>query len=110
MPKFSSETDELPSVNVTWSEQECLLELSGRMSRRLLGHARDLVYARIKPASCLTVRLRNTVLTRDLMSMLIGARRYLARSGGTLRIEDPVAALPLHVLTDAQMRSMRRSG
>lgn len=101
-----AELDQLPSVSVTWTDQGCLLELSGRMTRQLLDHARDLVYAQTKPATCLTVRLQNTVFTRDLMAMLIAARRHLALSGSNLRIEDPEASLPVQSDETGRLRRL----
>ena len=100
---LSSSSAELATIDVTWSETGCVLEFSGRVTRQLLDHARDLVYAQPKPHNRLTVRFRDAVLTRDLVGTLIAARRYLALSGCELEIDDPDARLaPL--TRNAQLR------
>lgn len=89
----SAETD-LPTVDVSWSETGCLLEFTGRMNQRLLDHARDLVYAQTKPNTRLVVRFRRTVVTGELLAMLIAARRFLSGHGSSLEIQDPDLGLP----------------
>jgi hypothetical protein len=48
------------------------------------------------------------VFTRDLLTMLIGLGRQLARSGISLRIEDPDQALPVRL--DGAGRLLPRGG
>src|SRR3954447_23168183 len=108
MPEPASSVESLPSVCVTGTDQGCLLEITGRMTRQLLDHARDLVYAQTKPATCLTVRVADAVPTGELVAMLIAVRRHLARSGSTVYVDDPQQLLPLRSDADGRLTPIRR--
>lgn len=95
MPERTPADVELPTVSVISTEQGCVLEMTGRMTHQLLEHARDLVNAQTRPTTRLTVRLVDTVLTPELIAMLIATRRQLARIDSSLHIEDPSGTLPL---------------
>jgi hypothetical protein len=86
--------DTLPRIEVSWTSDGCLLEMTGRLTHSLLDHARDLVYAQTRPGTCLTVRLDRPVVTRDLIAMLVAARRYLRRAGSRFVVEAPDVVLP----------------
>lgn len=108
MPETSSSDAPPATVNISCTEQGCRLELTGRMTRPLLDHARDLVLAQTKPATRLTIRFVDSVLTRDLVAMLVAIRRHLARSGSTLHIEDPDESLPLTADDEGRLSVARR--
>jgi hypothetical protein len=101
--------DRVASVSVSWTDDGTVLELNGRMTRQLLDHARELVFTQMKPATCLTVRVRDTRMTRDLLTMLIAIRRHLARDGSVVRIDDPGDALGLEADADGRLLPARRS-
>lgn len=79
---------DLPTVDVSWSEDGCLLELTGHVNQQLLDHARDVVYAQTKPNTTLVVRLRRAIVTHELLAMLDTARRLLAGQGSSLEVDD----------------------
>jgi hypothetical protein len=86
--------DELPQFEVSWTSDGCQLQMAGLLTHSLLDHARDLVYAQTRPGTCLTVRLADAVITRDMVAMLIGARRYLHGIGSRLVVDASDVALP----------------
>jgi hypothetical protein len=93
-PSAVQPPEEPGAVEVAWSDEGCQLNLRGRLSSQLLDHARDLVYAHTRPLTSLTVRLERTVVTRDVVRMLIATRRYLTSAGTRFLVQDPDAALP----------------